>query len=395
MKFWAIFLGVGLASSTLCPNSFTFSEVPGQGARCLGCPDYCSSCSMKKGQSNPACEECEDGYFLKGGKCLRCSGDCRFCSDASTCIEFKDGLYLNHASQTIQECEQGCKDCDFDGKCRQCPEGFFDIGEDETPHCIRHTLTKCARSVEDALGELTCASCVPGFVLLSGRCESCLPNCASCESPHSCEACTAGFAWSSGQNLCLPINQNGCLVQLSEQECMECSPELVLIEGACHTCEVADPNCRICALGPQKSVACSACNSRFGLLDRRCVSCDHGCESCSEGKCLGCLPGFRLHQSTCLPCKDRSCVLCKEDLACSRCQLGWGLDGQGGCAPCPQNCLHCESASLCKTCLAGHLFFADPASKKVECVRQCPQGYEPLPNSSICYRNTLALASSL
>lgn len=66
--------------------------------------------------------------------------------------------------------------------------------------------------------------------------------------------------------------------------CTECvdvaagETEYTIANGLCYHC--TDANCTSC---PADASTCTACNTRYALVDNGCVGCSEGCDVCIDG----------------------------------------------------------------------------------------------------------------
>ncbi|ESU37581.1 Variant-specific surface protein [Giardia duodenalis] len=196
-------------------------EMKDSGLQCLECRDlYLSldkrSClaSCPKGQkgiqgspsSTHSCV-CDDGSYLKDGKCVGCTVEnCAEC-DESSCKKCKYGYTLSDSQCVATKCKDpNCDTCEDRDVCTKCTDD--------------NSLDPHGLCVKDCLGSAGYYKATVGGV---SRCVACtLGNCAVCESESKCKACRDGF-YVEGSGGCRPCSS----------ECATCSGPA---SGDCTSC---------------------------------------------------------------------------------------------------------------------------------------------------------------
>lgn len=150
--------------ATTCPDNTYYGNTISN--TCTKCPAPCLTCSHPG--TTTTCSACIDGYYLSTTTCLPCIAHCKTCNTASTEC---DVCYTNYvADVAIVSNDKTCI----------CDVGYFmHIGT-----CL--------------------ATCPAGFWASTStrKCESCTPNCASCNSLTFCTSCASGYTLSN-TNWCI------------------------------------------------------------------------------------------------------------------------------------------------------------------------------------------------
>lgn len=128
---------------------------------CVKCQvAHCEDCLSEGGLE---CLECEKGYFMTDGQCVRCpqveDGACLACAGENVCTTCAPGHVLRQsdlAAVTMMEVEVPavCMDCSTDERCDECSNNV-------------------------------CTKCMPGYFMNDGDCYRCsayMPGCAECGS---------------------------------------------------------------------------------------------------------------------------------------------------------------------------------------------------------------------
>lgn len=212
-------------SCVACPAPSTLNIL----GYCVDCGiANCARCDTSTG-TNPRCVECNDGYFLKGGECIRCAeafgAECRTCQEDGcvTCL----GNSMPSSTGQCESCRvANCHKCQENrtDTCAYCNAGFYADGKGGCGNCKKYDeqCTFCDGS--------SCSHCAAGYTMNKlGRCEMKKPRCtvSGCEKcsadGKSCERCQPPFVITSKQQCepcmlkfqgCGICNPNGCLVCL-------------------------------------------------------------------------------------------------------------------------------------------------------------------------------------
>lgn len=233
----------GICQFSLCPPG-TF---PNNGG-CEECTlPNCANCS-----SLTVCTDCDPGFFLLGGRCIRCPTNCLTCDSATVCTLCAPGFNL------------------VNGKCvKACPA------------C-------CLTCTYDAQGNPVCTSCLNSFVFTNGKCSACsvgIPYCANCRNC-VCTRCQTGFFLQSPTqctacNVALP----GCLICNGPDVCLQCESGYVL-DPATRTCFFQNPGPGDCPEGT------------FMNKMGQCSPCFYNCKNCigaGMNMCTECFPNAVLY----------------------------------------------------------------------------------------------------
>ncbi|KAM9734341.1 LOW QUALITY PROTEIN: proprotein convertase subtilisin/kexin type 5-like [Menidia menidia] len=223
---------------------------------------HCLSCSHGHLLLNGSCvERCPAGHYEDGpdqscqpchASCLSCVGQqghqCLVCKahlfrEAKECVETcQHGHYGNAASRTCERCDPSCGECGGAGEdaCLSCAPGLLFLRREGRclPACPQkhrldpehRTCEPCPAGCRTCSGKTShsCDSCLPGYLLTDGRCESvcgtgqhpvmegpsgfscqrCHASCLQCRGPGplSCTACPARAILEAGRRclLCCP-----------------------------------------------------------------------------------------------------------------------------------------------------------------------------------------------
>lgn len=90
----------------------------------IECPASMTS-SCESCDSNEACLDCKDNYFLKDGSCYKCGRGCITCTEMKTCTICETGWYLTKENRCAP-CDSSCTACFGDRQtCSACIEGYW------------------------------------------------------------------------------------------------------------------------------------------------------------------------------------------------------------------------------------------------------------------------------
>ena len=211
---------------------------------------------------------------------------------------------------------------------------------------------------------LSCLTCVDGFFLSGGACESCanVPNCMFCSNSSKCELCLSNFALDT-DGKCTICNGKYITNPNGVKKCMECSDFL----PNCAYCE--NNVCVTCETGfyLSESKTCIQCQDLAeydvtqDILYEKCNYCSNffeNCFSCDKSICFQCLTNnFHKDFTSCSPCMDdggdavcfscssietsiENCALCEffnTKFQCIKCKDNFYLTPQGECISCNQS----------------------------------------------------------
>lgn len=369
-------------------------------SNCVVCSnaDMCSICSSGYVLFNNIClPKCPSGYVQKGMNCIKCGPGCLTCceNNVEKCITCNENLFL-HNKKCIASCPKGtyystdsngqliCSDCDNRctsclslDRCTECISGFFLDGQtcvDKCPNnraeingvCHDCTDKNCDKCCATNLN--ICKVCKPGYLLWNNTCVL---------------TCPSGFYADTIETKCKKCDEN-CTTCKNAYECTKCAPGLFFMQGTfnCVKCSpplvVVENECRVC-----KAEQCDKCVSGT----------DNICEKCSgnwvniEGVCKeDCPVGYYRSNGGCLPCgndclvcqSNEKCVYCKIDFfllngdCVPKCPVGYGVDQSRKCVKCEvENCLECngDKSKECKACLPNYVLHDN------KCVQDCPLKY--------------------
>jgi hypothetical protein len=167
----------------------------------------------------------------------------------------------------------------INGNCvTQCAMGHF--ADKETGRCVNCNI-RCA----SCDNELTCSSCISGFVLIDGQCIPSVPVCLTCsvsqpKPQSSLPEIMANKPTVNSNNICKDSEARHCQTCNSITGlCDSCIQNFTLKDGVCSgvTCNV--PNCQGC----QVSGVCQACKGGYQLDNGGCSVCTASCQSCPVG----------------------------------------------------------------------------------------------------------------
>lgn len=329
---------------------------------------------------------CQDGFYLSGTSCLKCSSICQTCSALNVCTSCKTNLF-NYNGQCISKCPTNtlssgtsCLECDV--------------------NCV-----SCSGAIN------SCVSCKPGTFRLADRCYSTCPqsyypdsttstckqcdaNCKSCIGPGQCAACTTDATPISG--LCAPSCGANCLT-CTDNICTNCAPNLFWNGVVCQPfCPAgATPSNGFCVCPTNQYLhlgnCVSSCPSTYTNVNGQCRSCVSPCSTCSSSTstCLSCIQGYDFD-----PVNKR----CTKSTSCDYGQ--YYTNFQTCLFICPENNYYHDSAcyvSLCpvgytpndktRTCVKSTLPNGCNSPlylQGTQCVNSCDSGFYPEQTTRVC-----------
>ena len=128
-----------------------------------------------------SCLECEEGFYLYGGRCRSCAEN-RGCAQGSCtsagCEQCEAGFYKN--GPTCAECKSrmpGCIECTDSKNCTKCKSSFLDVNP-ETGTCECNGSGENMR--KDAFGSCLCDT--DFWFTEEGclKCDTIIPGCNKC-----------------------------------------------------------------------------------------------------------------------------------------------------------------------------------------------------------------------
>lgn len=170
--------------SKCSPCSSTCGKCSGTATTCTACP---TGQFFYNGQCYATCPTaivagvctniCQDGFYLSGTSCLKCSSTCVTCSAATTCTSCRSGFFS------------------YNGQCvAKCPSNTLASGT-SCIDCDANCVT-CSESVN------SCVSCKPGTFRLADRCYSTCPISHYADSSNNCKKCDADCKVCTGPGQC-------------------------------------------------------------------------------------------------------------------------------------------------------------------------------------------------
>jgi len=303
-----------------CPSGYYKSFVNNTNYICQKCNvDQCSSCN----DYGDTCSACGDNFLWQDNKCV------------SSC---SDGYALMTTNNTCLKClVPNCKTCPIANLkiCQVCTYPYFKNKDND---CVRD----CPIST---FGNNT-----------NRNCESCIPNCKSCDNGYTCKECDIGY------------------YKFNETCVKDCPSGYYKSNGFCISC-FDSKNCSRCDADDPKK--CYECNAPTKLLETTCVGdCPKGYFDNKNGSCIRC-------SSDCQVCTDiKTCDLCVPpkvldvDRVCKDKCPDKFVEKDGKCIACTgdTNCAKCNqnNTAICEYCVAPLLVHNNRT-----CVNECPQGFYP------------------
>ncbi|KAL0979867.1 hypothetical protein UPYG_G00190840 [Umbra pygmaea] len=358
---------------TSCPPGFAMhlgkciSKCPDQHyldshGRCRPCHSSCWSCSGPAVSQCSACshglylhlsqclDTCGEGLYHHQGACYNCHPSCRSCvgprsSDCLSCLKQQEALQPHT--------QQGPHDSPASGVCVDtCPPRFYL----DTQHTCRECYTSCLQCTGGS-GQ-NCTSCAPPYILHEGQCvlhcpkghtvqentcTGCHPSCQECSGPSQADCVSCPHLTSLHHGYCQTSCADGHFqhpqgfCQECSSDCQRCVADLQMgIASVCMSCKVA----RLLLLGDHCVTHCpKAYYPWHGALQGACKRCHASCAGCSGEGPLAC---------TSCPAPN---VLLPSGLCGPACPLGYYADNDRHCRACDQQCLSCEMAGVCTSCL--------------------------------------------
>ncbi|XP_039614478.1 extracellular matrix protein FRAS1 isoform X1 [Polypterus senegalus] len=426
---------------------------------CLTCsqnPEHCEICmdEQMKLQNGDCVQTCDSGFYESGRICKACKETCATCLNEFECESCEEGLWMKYG-KCVPDCGEGFY-ADYRGYCSPCYESCLSCSGPSEKDCL-----SCVHPLHYLKGGSCVTDCGPKFYSILGICFACDVSCLTCypDGP-KCLSCPLGKALHQGNCVfqCPPgsyQNSVGRCVDChsscsactgpSAAECTSCIASLVLLHSQClqfcgeglfsqhGLCKSCHQSCRSC-VGPEYSdctqckktaevlhpskeqngkfhgICLPKCKDHFYLdTDNLCKECHSSCLECtgkSFKNCTSCTPPNVLHEGRCLPkCPEGlfsqdtlctnchpSCKECKgpsvsDCTTChplailvnghctTSCLEGQYLNDVGYCIACSSQCQHCvtdlkSNGNICLLCKnpSYHLHGDD-------CVSECPPGY--------------------
>jgi len=230
-------------------NNFYYSLCPIN--RCLVCEnnelkifsqcnnkDICTKEGCLNCVTDDYCLVCDQGYYLIGGICKKCTYGCSLCTNSDTCNYCMSGFELNQEKKcelkdnnsfdfsikkynyykydlikryypnevykieipedidVTEKCDPKCNKCyDSSGRCIECQQLYI---LDENNKCVKHCSNENCLDCFISYGSEVCSSCKQGYKLDLGKCvyDCSDSNCLSChlfQGKELCTQCLPGF----------------------------------------------------------------------------------------------------------------------------------------------------------------------------------------------------------
>ncbi|ELP84075.1 protein serine/threonine kinase, putative [Entamoeba invadens IP1] len=414
---------------TISSKEYCTDVLIGGSIQCIRCgntsPNSNGLCNQRglkdncnKYDTDGYCSECDEGFYLKGDKftnilCATCASvdanNCLKCTSRGKCLLCKDGYRLtNNKCEAVVNCAGYVL-----GACRMCSEGTYlsagECGENcntdcsvcssstscqvcdaESKYFIKSDLTTCKTdSNAITVGYNNVLSCINGFVVTNGTCQSCTPNCEMCVRDQ-CIKCAGGFSLVSG--VCQTVSK--CLL-VSESKCKRCDINYyVTSSGSCGLC--SNINCIHCR--DNTSNSCELCSDTTSLLNGDCFTISEDvfphCSFFKNGECQSCDVGYVLIKDECKPCTypclscygtQTNCLSCdsthflqntssvtnicydlsilKEtckvpigQMGCAVCKDSYYVENNV-CKDCTANCIQCHFNTSCEKCDENYFLY--------------------------------------
>eukprot|EP00826_Nyctotherus_ovalis_P054821 TRINITY_DN7216_c0_g1_i18.p1 TRINITY_DN7216_c0_g1~~TRINITY_DN7216_c0_g1_i18.p1 ORF type:complete len:1613 (-),score=317.99 TRINITY_DN7216_c0_g1_i18:229-5067(-) len=311
------------------------------------CSYPCVTCS----EGWAICDSCsESEYYLYPDG----TEDCATASDTN-CRELEDGkccegYYMSDSEQKCFKCASSCAKCEGSAEsCTECASTHFEYKGECIATCPKGMFVDSSSGIKD--------------------CKDCIENCEECENDSECLVCYGDFKLDVENKQCVEICSEG--KYQTGNECRICDESCVTCEESATKCTKCHPDRPANYLWATDGTCVTReyCKSQISYVDDTsfiCIPCSDGCKDCF------------LDPYVCRECKDDMYLFIEEGICVNNCSAylqGYnkkGKDGVGGiCAPCENNCLTCESATDCYSCVENKVFLT--SAKK--CIDSCPEGY--------------------
>ena len=380
-------VGNNLLIFSECDNSEVCSELDG----CLNC------------LTRDECLICQQGYYLLGGKCNKCSEGCSICSSINNCQVCISGYELT-SSKT-------CKltyTFDFNTalyqlkKIELIPIYYPEEVEKPTTVPVIETTETTVPTTSVQNNENTNNKITDINIVTTNKDNTKIDstNIDTTTTTNKNNEITIGsneinitkieeilnginLNSYSVENMMDYINKNkillcdkNCLKCYDNTgKCKECIPNYTLKDDKCSLI-CSDKNCDNCEIKDGKEI-CSKCLPYYELKDNKCniiCSIDH-CSSCSVKNnnlnCNYCKSGYYLDNNKCkIKCQDFNCDVCSDDgKVCLECNSFTKLIN-GKCAKKKDmcisyyNCMYCSDDDGCLECEEGYEVIDKYCSKK-------------------------------
>ena len=256
---------------------------------------YCSKCEENYSSNYTSCNQIKDCSVHSLGKCVECEGTMIVSTDGkcvtnnmSHCKEYSnkgcktcnDGYYLNKDNE-CERCNTNCKTCSVDSSyCITCRANHF-VNSDNVCESVKEIEESCQVLIASGVG---CAICNDGWFKDGLSCESCLPECQTCNNNFNCIECKDGYFFDIN-NVCKSNSTIvGCKGEITKNfGCLVCDDGYYRQNKMCSLC---DEDCKTC----RNSGECESCHENSVLQNGRCVglSMIDECLKIIDAKCVSC-----------------------------------------------------------------------------------------------------------
>ncbi|ELP87473.1 protein serine/threonine kinase, putative [Entamoeba invadens IP1] len=303
---------------TSCILNYVFDTT--SSLRCIPCNAFDPNCAVCSPTFDRKCIQCDRGYYIINGVCVKCDSTCGNYCDTNT------------------------------GICTNCISGYVFTSTPST-HC-----EPCSEF------DLKCTKCASQGIR---KCELCIDKSyANPNAPYNCIKCSESCTNCNGAN----------------GECTSCIENEVKNGSNCIKCTDYDNNCRTCS--PDSSQKCIFCNQNYYPKtngDFRCQTCNTTCGGKCEGNtgyCTGCEINYVLTSTKSLYCDncktfDINCKTCSHDFSrkCTTCEMGYYPNDNFKCQKCDSSCENkCNTETgYCKSCSNNFVMYNPPSQRCESC----------------------------
>ena len=217
---------------------------------CLPNPDGIIGCI--KYLSRNKCDLCKHGMFLINNECQNVTKkveDCQYYKSDGECLSCKAShLLVNKKCKLIRN--STCKSWIDVDNCKTCFSQMVLQKNNSRVNCVPLTIPKCVEGL-DINNKITCSKCSEQLMPSTDKLSCIYPmktifNCLVYNQSSSiitptCEQCKSGTILSENNLECLDkksIKFGACKYgkKLSENQCIECSPGFIYLDGQCTAC---------------------------------------------------------------------------------------------------------------------------------------------------------------
>ena len=372
--------------------------------------DNSEECSLSEGClnciTNDECLICEQGYYLLGGICKKCSEGCSICSSEYKCeyclsgyeltesgicnltynFDYNTDLYKARKNNLISiyypEEIPNIENTEVNQKTENVEKSEIieKTGITEITEKIIHLTQSEVNNIIDKTG-------IPYNILLNISNHlnyinifSCDKNCIKCfDNTGKCIECDNNYILKENKCFLKCVDENCLNCELNSQICTKCNENYTLKDNKCvMNCE--DENCLICESNITK---CSTCKDHYILKEDKCIF------KCSDENCLNC--ELKDGIEVCNQCpifyekKEEKCeIICMIDnclecsvvgnskvsvtITCSKCKDNYHFDGIKCKKNCKDdNCADClEDTSICTSCESNSKLYNGKCAKNYQ-----------------------------